>query len=693
LWIGVLPALALGGEPEAGPDLGDAPDINNLPGAFMTAYPPGVPAFFPTTYQTRLNAMLPTGPKHNNQTLLLFLGTNISPEADAEPNAPDADGINNIVPPPDDPDNDQFDDGLVLPPSFPHCQLIQLQFSVTLLPGAPTPPPAFANLWFDWDRNGQWGDMPQCPGPTPAPEWAVTDMQLNLVPGLNVFLTPPFLVHNLNPQQPLWLRISVSEAQGQFAPDGSAVPTGLQFGETEDYLFRTPEPEGDPDLGDAPDSINLTGFPMVAYPGTPPVFASFPTTYQTRLNAGAPTGPKHNNQTLMFFLGLAISAETDAEPPAFDADPNNNLIPPPLDIPNNDLFDDGLVLPPSFPHCVPIQLQFSVTLLPGAPAQTAYANLWFDWDRNGQWLDTPLCPGPVGPMPAPEWAVMDMQLSLVPGANVFMTPSFLVHNLTPQQPLWLRISVSEAQGQFFPDGSALQTGLQLGETEDYLFAGEPGEGTPTETPTPRITDTPTETPTPRITDTPTETPTPRITDTPTETPRPTETPTATPDPTLTFTATRTHTPTITPDPTLTFTATPTATPDPTLTFTATQTHTPPPTSTSTATPDPTHTPPSTATASFTPTDTATPSPTGMATATDTETPAPTDTATPSPTGTATATDAETPGPTHTATPSPTSTPIPLGLPGGGSGVLVLAGAAMLALGWRGRRMGVRRARE
>jgi TolA-binding protein len=54
----------------------------------------------------------------------------------------------------------------------------------------------------------------------------------------------------------------------------------------------------------------------------------------------------------------------------------------------------------------------------------------------------------------------------------------------------------------------------------------PGDGSPTDTPSPTATDTPTDTPSPTATETPTDTPSPTPTDTPTDTP--TETPTPTP---------------------------------------------------------------------------------------------------------------------------------------------------------------------
>ncbi|MCD6291482.1 MAG: hypothetical protein J7M34_13345 [Anaerolineae bacterium] len=43
------------------------------------------------------------------------------------------------------------------------------------------------NVWFDWDRNGAWGNVPSCNGEE-APEWAVQNLRLGkLTPGLPHF--------------------------------------------------------------------------------------------------------------------------------------------------------------------------------------------------------------------------------------------------------------------------------------------------------------------------------------------------------------------------------------------------------------------------------------------------------------------------------------------------------------------------
>jgi len=283
-----------------------------------------------------------------------------------------------------------------------------------------------------------------------------------------------------------------------------------------------------PDLGDAPDSSNSAGVAMAAYPG---VQARFPTVFGP---GSPPYGPLHHNQSPLFFLGTAISAEDEADG-GFDADGISN-IGPPAGVANRDGGDDGLVLPASFAHCQTTELHYAVTVLPGAPS-SATVNIWLDWNRSGSWGEVMQCGG----QDVPEWAVRNQSVALPgPGTYTFSAPSFRAFNPDPTRDLWIRITIAEKQGSA-ADGSGIPAGYNLGETEDYLLPGlVPSTGTPTATrsPTPTPTCTPTEpvtviTPVPTRTPTPTQPPiiiTPAPTRTPTEppiiiTPAPTRTPT------------------------------------------------------------------------------------------------------------------------------------------------------------------------
>ncbi len=228
-----LPNICVGATRWPHFDLGDAPDSTNTVGPAMTVYPIGGPsgtvADFPTVFAT---GSPPYGPRHHDATARYWLGQAVSIEREADTGF-DADGVNNLVPELDRPDLDKADDGVNPNPVLPHCQRTQLDFTVTVPPGAPAGQ-AYVNLWFDWDRSGRWGELSDCPGAT-ANEWAVPNQVIALPgPGTYRFQTRAFYPYNPNPSQCLWWRITLSDS---FATnnDGRGPANGYRFGETEDY--------------------------------------------------------------------------------------------------------------------------------------------------------------------------------------------------------------------------------------------------------------------------------------------------------------------------------------------------------------------------------------------------------------------------------------------------------------------------
>jgi hypothetical protein len=148
----------------------------------------------------------------------------------------------------DMPDQDGSDDGLLLPLTLPHCQRTVISYTVTVAPGAPLVTRT-VNAWFDWLRDGDWDDLPECPDGTLAPEHAVRNQPVLLPAGTWVLQTPYFVPYNPDPEEPLWMRISIAEGRAPTVPgsnmaDGRGPPHGYRYGETEDYYF---EPEPDPD--------------------------------------------------------------------------------------------------------------------------------------------------------------------------------------------------------------------------------------------------------------------------------------------------------------------------------------------------------------------------------------------------------------------------------------------------------------
>ncbi len=224
-------------------DLGDAPDSTNTWGAAMTAYPPGVAggvaAHFPTVY---LAGSPPFGPIHFRPRAAAWLGPRVTLEDEADI-GPDQDGLNNLDPPGNLPDRDGADDGVLFPLVLSYCVPSTFQYQV-FVPW-PNPPNLFVNVWFDWNRDGDWDDTLDC-GVATAPEWAVQNQQLAGLPvGLNVLTTPP--IHSWYPPgsvtpAPIWMRITLAERQwvpGTGQGSGGAGPArGYRYGETEDYYFE-----------------------------------------------------------------------------------------------------------------------------------------------------------------------------------------------------------------------------------------------------------------------------------------------------------------------------------------------------------------------------------------------------------------------------------------------------------------------
>jgi hypothetical protein len=210
-------------------DLGDAPDSTNHFAANMTAYP-AVTAQYPSVFDT--TSGLPPGPFHRISADS-WLGPSISQEADADL-FPDQDAITNIDPPTNAPDRDGFDDGISLPLSLPQCQLTQFQYTINI---AGPQMNRYTNVWFDYNRNGIWGDLIQCTyqgQPYTVNEWAVQDQITNLGPGTHIVTTPSF--RSLDNTSSLWMRISLSETYAP-GPDGSGYVGGYEIGETEDRLL------------------------------------------------------------------------------------------------------------------------------------------------------------------------------------------------------------------------------------------------------------------------------------------------------------------------------------------------------------------------------------------------------------------------------------------------------------------------
>jgi hypothetical protein len=170
-----------------------------------------------------------------------FLGNKITRETEADTGT-DEDGVNNIRPSVNTPDQDQGDDGVVFPINMPSCRFTTIDYIVNVV--APNTD-LWVNIWLDFNRDGDWDDTLECPR-GPASEWAVQNQFLsNLPAGGHEITSPGFLAwHPEVGIQEIWMRITLSgqpwrpgsdpEAKGSA---GSGPQAKYEIGETEDYKF------------------------------------------------------------------------------------------------------------------------------------------------------------------------------------------------------------------------------------------------------------------------------------------------------------------------------------------------------------------------------------------------------------------------------------------------------------------------
>jgi hypothetical protein len=242
--VGAISIRSEGVPSTKGLDLGDAPDSTNNSGAIMVAYPKGGPLGVRASYPTVFNdgsGTGPYGPVHLNPLAVAHLGSTITNEAEADIGI-DQDAVNNIIPLGTLSDLDQGDDGVIFPFNLANCRWTTFDYFVNVInPGTNL----WANVWFDWNRDGDWDDTLTCSS-HPAPEWAVQNQYLfNLAAGLHRITTKAFLPnHSKNTPEEIWMRLTLSERPwtggsnpGTKGNGGSGPQTGYEYGETEDYYF------------------------------------------------------------------------------------------------------------------------------------------------------------------------------------------------------------------------------------------------------------------------------------------------------------------------------------------------------------------------------------------------------------------------------------------------------------------------
>ena len=454
-------------------ETGDAPDSTNHTGYGMSTHAPTgsglVSAHYPTVADTTsAGGGGPAGMCHAVKPNGLRLGATVSAESDAD-RMTDQDGLTNLDPAADLPNRDS-DDGLTFPAYWIDGTPAVITYTVTA-PASATAGDRYVNIWVDWNRDGDWADGEVACVHGARAEHVLINQVVNVPAQVAPGTTAAFQVP-VNPCQPVlmdraWVRITLSDKPVATSDDDGRGP-GHCFaeGETEDYLY-------DPTLefGDAPDSTNNDGQPMTAYTlaNGSTVQAGFPTTVNPALS-GAP-GPCHIQQAgITAFLGDAVTVEnTDADRLA-DADPIFNILPL-SDDPDNDGADDGLILPVGWEDGSPLDIQYVVTVPAGGAAASRYVNIWFDWNRDGDWDDTAVtCRRN---HTENERVLANYPVSVAPGSSqTFATPINPCNPSADGALIWIRITLSNAPLEY-GDGRGSGVCMVGGETEDYYKQFEP----------------------------------------------------------------------------------------------------------------------------------------------------------------------------------------------------------------------------
>ena len=229
------------------------------------------------------------------------------------------------------------------------------------------------------------------------------------------------------------------------------------------------------DLGDAPGSINHTGAKMMAHPG---IVSNYPTVYDVPNPATDPIGPIHHEPKAVAWLGADVSGEQDADLLA-DSDGITN-IEPSIDAADRDWYDDGIRIESvNLPKCELTGFEYNINATVGAEM---FVNVWFDFNRDGDWNDILTCNNKGDKLEVHEWAVQNQHIAFPVGLSTHATPAFAFMQPSGQDDsMWMRITLSESQPPqtqivqpdgttyLYADGRGPQNGYKYGETEDCLW--------------------------------------------------------------------------------------------------------------------------------------------------------------------------------------------------------------------------------
>jgi len=386
-------------------------------------------------------------------------------------------------------------DAGVSPVAFTVCKPATVSFQ-TFNCGQPVE--GYLNVLVDMNEDGDWNDNFAC-GTQCAKEWAVRNQLVPLPAGCKAQVSLSFLVGPRAGHG--WMRVSLTlePVPPDFPWNGSAgMPAGtFRGGETEDYPV---EIAGDchiayRDFGDAPEGFAAT----TLYTGHYPTCAAAAVTAGSQeLECGAPqsiappagavaghvehvvtaTGPSH------FWFGcgpvpaFGVDSENDGKTSPGAALSTCGQVPVDcienafgLAFGQDECYGDGdagLATTVEFRACSTATVTYQAYSCD--QAQDAYLNILVDWNTDGDWNDNSGC-GAVGTAGgcAPEWAVKNVPITLLPGCSTYTSPSFNVGRVRGGS--WMRMTLSpEPVPNDFPWNGSVSTpngAFMGGETEDY----------------------------------------------------------------------------------------------------------------------------------------------------------------------------------------------------------------------------------
>lgn len=237
----------------------------------------------------------------------------------------------------------------------------------------------------------------------------------------------------------------------------------------------------DIDTGDAPDSSNHPAVGMTYDGLSGSVGGFFPTVADPLVAGAGKTGMCHYIKPEGAFLGASVSEEADAD---LQPDPDTNPAPfnllPVANINDGDS-DNGLVLPDWWFNQVQTIFTYTVTLPAGATAEDRYVNVWFDWNRDGDWADAAVVCNTAGATAA-EHVLPNQVVNVAPGSSQTFVSNVIPCNnpdfFNDKTAVWVRITLSDEAivlgTQFDGSGRAAGTTYEYcyaeGETEDWYFS-------------------------------------------------------------------------------------------------------------------------------------------------------------------------------------------------------------------------------